>query len=399
MKQSVAIMDFGSSKITVLIGSRGINNSLRIDGIGVSEYMGIFNGKWSDGDNLATAISHAISAAESYARTKITRLYVGVPGDFLQCKVNAEAISLGRKRRIQERDVEALHKRANIFDDDENYRVINVQPIYYKLDDERKLLMPIGIASTRLEGCISFMVADVKNFIEPVEAALDGTNVRDIDYVAAPLAEMLYLFDDYRRDKCVMFADVGAGGTSLEIGRGDGICRHYFFPWGGERITLALIEHFDISKREADKLKRCVSLTLEPNYVPPDDEAGYMQTEYVVDCDYDKHSYSVAEVNELVKGTIRKFADLIEKSLRGCDYPYPETITLAVTGGGLSVRGASEYLGKCLGREVELVKPNQPLFDKPNMSSPLAVMDMVLSGEVVYTGPAGKLRRLFSKQR
>ena len=151
MKQSVAIMDFGTSKITVLIGSRGINNSICIDGIGVSEYFGFSGGEWHTNAGLSASVERAISAAESYARTKITRLYVGVPGDFLLCRVNDEAISLGRKRRIQERDVEALHKHANVFGDDENYKVINIQPIYYKLDDERKLILPVGMASTRLD--------------------------------------------------------------------------------------------------------------------------------------------------------------------------------------------------------------------------------------------------------
>ncbi len=398
MKQSVAIMDFGTSKITVLIGSRGINNSICIDGIGVSEYFGFSGGEWHTNAGLSASVERAISAAESYARTKITRLYVGVPGDFLLCRVNEEAISLGRKRRIQERDVEALHKHANVFGDDENYKVINIQPIYYKLDDERKLILPVGMASTRLAGSISFMLADIKNFIEPVEAALEDTNVTDVDFVASPLAEMLFLFDDFRRDRGVMFADAGAFGTTFVIGRGDGICRQYFFPWGGDRITLALSENLDISMREADKLKRQVSLTVEPNYIPPDDEQGFMQTEYTVDCDYDKHVYSVKEVNEIVKTEILKFARYVEKTLKVCDYALPETSVLAVTGGGLSIRGATDYLGKCLNREVELVRPSLPLFDKPYLSSSLAVMDMVLSGESAYNGPAGKFRRLFAKR-
>ena len=78
MKQSIAILDFGTSKVTVLVGSRGINNSICVEGIGVSEYAGYSGGKWLDAERLPVAVAQAVAAAESSARVKLDKLYIGV---------------------------------------------------------------------------------------------------------------------------------------------------------------------------------------------------------------------------------------------------------------------------------------------------------------------------------
>ena len=46
MKNSIAVMELGTSKIVVLIGSRGLNNSITVDGIGVCDYDGFADGEW-----------------------------------------------------------------------------------------------------------------------------------------------------------------------------------------------------------------------------------------------------------------------------------------------------------------------------------------------------------------
>ena len=101
MKQNaVAVLDFGSEKLTVLVGRRGINNTLAIDGRGEAAYSGFAEGTFFQPDKLGQAVSVAINAAENMAQTKITSLYVGVPGDFTVCISKSVAVSFGGKKRI-----------------------------------------------------------------------------------------------------------------------------------------------------------------------------------------------------------------------------------------------------------------------------------------------------------
>ncbi len=399
MKQSVAILDFGTSKITVLIGSRGINNSICIDGIGVCEYAGYSRGMWLDAERLASCIGHAVAGAEDRARQKIEKLYVGVPNEFSKCKVNDVCISLNKKRRITEQDVDALRESGNRFCDEEGWTVINIQPVFYTLDNEHKLVEPVGMTSTKLGGSISYM--SVRNdFAETVNSAAALVDITETEFVSSSLAELLLLFDDCRRDRCVMLADVGAIGTSLAIGRGDGVCVQNYFAWGGARISAALADKFGISLKQAEQLKRKLILSLEPDYFPPEkEEPAVMQTEYEIEVNSEIKKFDVAEVNLAVRLEIERFARYIDKALKCCEYEFPEYTTLSVTGGGLgTIRGAAEYLAECLNREVEIVKPSQPMLDRPHLSSALGVLNMVLMYNPQNGGLFDRFRRWFAKR-
>ncbi len=400
LKQSVAILDFGTSKITVLIGSRGINDSICIDGIGVCEYAGFSRGMWLDEERLSSCIGQAISAAEDRARQKIDKLYVGVPNEFSKCNVNDLCISLSKKRKVNEQDILTLRDVGNKFDDDPNWTLINIQPVYYTLDNERKLIEPVGMTSTKLGGSISYI--SVRNdFAETVRAAVVAADVDEIEYVSTSLAEMLYLFDDHKRDRCVMLADVGALGTAFTIGRGDGVCVQNYFAWGGARITAALADKFSVPLSQAEKLKRKVILSLEPDYVPPADEVPpvIIQTEYEIEVNNEIKRFGVTETNTVVRLEIERFARYIEKALKYCDYDYPEYTPLSITGGGLgTIRGAAEYLAECLNRETESVKPLQPMLERPQLSAALGVLNMVLLSGPCGPGFFGRVKRMFSKR-
>lgn len=399
MKQSVAILDFGTSKITALIGSRGINGSICIDGIGVCEYAGFSRGEWLDPEHLQSAIVQAIAGAENSARVHPDKLYIGVPNEFSMCKLRDLSISLNKKRKIVEQDVTALRDSGNNFSDYPDWTVINIQPVYYTLDDDRKLIEPVGMASTRLGGSISYILAR-NDFIRTVDAAVNSADIAETEYVSSALAEMLFLFDDYRRDNGVILADIGALGTSLVIGRGDGICRQYYFPWGGARITAALVDELNVSRKEAELIKRKIVMSLEPDFVPPDDgQIVVMQKTYDVEVDNEIHSYDVEKVNNPVWLEIERLARYITKALKSCDYEYPEFTPLSITGGGLNhIRGAAEYLSDCINREVEAVKPSLPMLDRPQLSSALGLMDIVLTGAPPLGGLINRLRRWLGKR-
>ena len=125
MAQDVAILDFGSSKITVLIGERGVNNTITVNGIGECDYAGFSDGEWFEPEQLTYVVGHAISNAETNSRTKIRHLYIGVPGEFTTCVCRDAQISLSKKRKITEADVEALHEQGNAFRGDVDYTLIN----------------------------------------------------------------------------------------------------------------------------------------------------------------------------------------------------------------------------------------------------------------------------------
>ena len=237
------------------------------------------------------------------------------------------------------------------------------------------------------------------------------------EFVSQPLAQTLFLFDGFRRDKCVMLADVGALCTTIAIGRGDGLCRQYYFPWGGDRITVALSVGLVIPYEEADELKRKAVLSLDPDYKeppPPPDPSGrdkkplfpngtkIIQTEYEIEINNERHVYPVAKTNEIIKNELKKLVMYVEKTLKLCDYKYPAYTPLSVTGGGINhIRGAAEFVASELGRDVETVKTSLPMpeLDRPEHSSALGLMDMVLSSVDTDVSVVDKFKRWLNRKR
>lgn len=380
MTQDVAILDFGSSTITILIGQRGINNTLNISGKGESEYAGYGEGEFFRPDQLGQAIAHAINIAETTAKAKIKQLYIGVPGDFTVCVCKDNEIAFSsKKHKITANDVEELHDQGNTFYREPELTLINIQPIYYTLSNDRRLIEPVGIASGKLSGHISYLLAET-SFIKTVDSIMNSLGIEKVEYVSSVLAETLFLFDEIRRDQYAVLIDVGYITTSVAVVRGDGILSLHSFGLGGGNIAGDLANYFKISFAEAEALKRRVALTLA---MGPDDV--YEVT----------GKYPAALVNELVSARIGTIAKTILKCLDLCEYVIPEDIPYSLTGGGISyMRGAKEVLSDKLKRRVEIVAPRIPQMEVPSWSSSLGLLDLAIN---INEPRKGFFTKLFNK--
>ena len=382
----VAVLDFGSGKITVVIGERGVNNSINIKGIGESEYAGFVDGQWLEPEQLAMAVGHAVSKAETNSRTRIRHMYVGVPGEFSATLCKNVSISLGKRRKVTDEDVDLLHHQGDDFDLNPDFKLINIQPIYYTLGDGQKLIRPEGVFAARLGGLISYVLAE-KRFIADIDAIMRKLDIATSDYVSAPLAEVLFLFDGVMRDQYVLLIDVGHITTGVSIARGDGILAQYNFSMGGGHITGDLATALEIGFSKAESLKRKAELTLT---VSDTDLYEISITRG------QKETYPAKLVNEIIMHRIGLIAKMIAKCVDKCEYEFPDYIPYHLTGGGLCyLKGGRDILARALGKPVEIASNKNPQLDRPHLSSVLGLTDMILK----QTGDTKKgfFARLFGK--
>ena len=71
----VSVLDFGSSKISVMIAESGINNTFNILGSGEAKYAGFLNGAFVEPEKLHEAIANCILKAETNSGLKIEKLH------------------------------------------------------------------------------------------------------------------------------------------------------------------------------------------------------------------------------------------------------------------------------------------------------------------------------------
>ena len=387
MAHETAILDFGSSKITVLIGERGVNDTINVKGFGASKYAGFGNGEWVKPEELGEAINKAITAAESNSGIKITHLYVGVPGEFTAVDCREVNVALPKRRKINDNDVLALMDAGDDFDQSVS-EVINIQPIYYNLDNDRRVLQPVGVISSKLGGVLSYITAEVR-FSGFIRKILADMGIASVEYVSSVLAESLLLFDETERDNTSVLIDVGYFTTSVAVIRGDGILSLGSFSLGGAHITGDLAEALGISFTDAENLKRKVVLSINAS----DNDI------YEIGGDNGVKTLSASLVNEIVIHRVFVIGKMVEKCLEMCKYETPDYIPYSLTGGGISyIRGAKDVLSQKLGRNVEMVTPRLPQVNKPDMSSSWGLLDMAIKNDVpVKMSFFEKIAALFKK--
>lgn len=365
-KKQVAVLDIGSSKITAVVGERGINKTFVIKGNFSYEYDGFESGAFFDVESVKKILMTACEDIKRASGGAIRTVYVGVPGEFTQVIVKQSQISFDKKKKIQEQDINDLFDSAFVLSSTK-YTLINRSAIVYELDDFRRLANPIGAVSQILKGTLSFVVC-TNYFIDTIKPTLKAMGFSTVECVSSSLAEALYLIDAESRDRIAMLIDVGFISTTFSIIRGDGIIFQKSFAYGGGYITASVVEDFSVDFDVAENLKRKVSLSRLSTNTNAD----------IIEGDNGEY-YNHNQLKQTIITSLDQLCEQINIALEQSGIIVPEYVSLKVTGGGISfIRGAKEHISSRLGTIVEIVAPKVPLMDKPTESTVLSVMDLAL---------------------
>ena len=365
-KKQVAVIDVGSSKVTAVVGERGINKTFIIKGSQSYEYDGFENGEFFDVEKFKQVLFAVGEDLKRASRGAVNTVYVGVPGEFTQVVVKESQISFSKKKKIVDEDVDALFEGAFVLASSK-YTLINRSAIVYELDDFRRLANPVGTVSEILKGKLSFIVCS-NYFIEAVKPALMAAGFGEVECVSSMLAEALYLVEPETRDRIAVLVDVGYITTTLSIIHGDGIVFQKSFPYGGGYITAALVEKFTMEFDHAEQLKRNVNLSRRVT----------SQAFDLLECDNGQY-YSLEEVQATVLRSLDVLCENVTDAIDNSGFTIPEYVPLMVTGGGIAyIRGAKEHVSGRLGMSVQIVTPNVPMMDKPTESNVLSLLDLAL---------------------
>ena len=372
----VAVLDIGSEKITLFYGNKSVNDTFNVKVSASIPYAGFTEGEWLEEDALSDVIKKAVEDVQIAAKTRIRKLFVGVPGEFTTTVAKDVEITLDRKRRVVDRDIDELFDKGNTYKKHKRYATINCAAIYYSLDDNRRIIEPRGLMTEKVSALVSYVLCERK-FAKKITEILQTLNILEVEFVSSIWAEAMYLFEDDERDKAVLLLDVGYITSSITLARGDGLLFLSSFSCGGAHIVGDLTLGLEIPYAHAEQLQ--TRLDLNRN-VSVDDK-------YQVIVGGNQFTYSAVEVNEIAKARLTFLGQTINLCLEKCDYDYPSHMPLYLTGGGLyGMRGAKEILSKIVGRRVEFVEPRDPKYAKPYYSTTLGLMDIATKHTDTFEG-------------
>ncbi len=367
-KKNIAVMDFGSNHITVLIGDNGINGTFDVRGYANIEYAGFMNGEILEPQNLSEALCTAIKTAQNNARAKITHLYVGVPGEFSINEVKSVSKDYGKPKKIGSREVDELFLMADDFGSSPTHTVVNRSPVCFELDNKDRVIDPKGLTTTMLGATLSFVLAE-RSFVGAVLQAVEIMRLPFVEFLSEPLAESMYLISPEERDCSAVLIDCGYLSTTVSVVVGDGLVCMRSFSLGGGHIVADICELLRVPFAVAQEIKNRAILAGRPSELE----------QITVDVDGKKYTVDSLAVYEIVERKVRQIAKMIVKSLDTCTYERPEKIRINLTGGGISyIKGIREKLFEILGKAVTIREPKIPLMNEPKQSAVLGLLDMAL---------------------
>ncbi|MBQ9709081.1 MAG: hypothetical protein IJV67_00475 [Clostridia bacterium] len=369
-KNTVAVLDVGSSKLQLITGERGLNKTFLIKSSAETGYAGFSEASFFEPEKLSAAVQSVVKKAEAGLRNSIDELYVGVPGEFIASYCKFFNISLHKKKKITQEDVDKLYETA-FTAKTQKYKLIARSAVNFILSGNRKVTSPKGQISDTLGGYLTFYLCD-NNFLKIFDGALKSVGIKKIEYFPTSLAEVLYLFEPYERDMGGILLDIGYLTGTFSYFSGDGILFEKSFSLGGGYITAKLLNDFNLPFSAAEKLKRMVNVSYNP----------YEDARYEWEDGLKAYSVPVSKVNASVKEVLDALAEQVALCIEEGVVNYSGNVVISLTGGGISyIRGAKEYLAGRLGAIIQTVTPNLPIYNKPINSSSFSLMDIALKNK------------------
>ena len=341
MKKATAVLDFGTSKVLVLLAEESAYQKVTITSAGMAQYDGFMNGEWNAPGDVTDAIASAIEAAENKVGAHIKEVYVGVPGEFVRVYVIESSVTLqGADPKVTSADVEKLQRQATEMLDRPTGVIIHRSPAWFKVDGGQKTLEPVDQKGSTLEGMIGFVLAD-QFFVNDVTERLRELNIEVKGFFSTSVGEAMQMIPFEERDHTAILVDVGYLSTEVMAVEGDALIWQKVLPVGGAHITLDLAYGLEKPFDMCEKIKRSYTFNAPGN------------TQIEVQGEDGPQTFSGETVSMIVDARVDEMLEMIDEAIKKSGIRLGNWSNIYFTGGGLMpMSGARVYAASKLSRNV-----------------------------------------------
>ena len=256
-------IDIGTSKVSTVVGE--VNNFKQIEIIcnTSAKCKGIARGQIIDDEAVSVAIANTIKEAEEFANFSINSAYITIPGRYVTLVQNSvEKEVKDRFDGITQKDVASVMSMIREIEIPDSEELIDIVPDRFILDDGKTVDNPVGNYCSKFTLMAQLILAE-KSYVKKISSICRKAGI-DIDgIVPITLAERNLVLDSNDMNDNVMILDIGAGNTEIGVFKGNSFVYTSTLPLGGDNITSDIAYVLNISKEEADKLKRQYGLALK----------------------------------------------------------------------------------------------------------------------------------------
>ena len=354
-------VDIGTERVTTVVGEVNNFNQIEIICSTSSRCSGLKKAKIIDEEEITTAIGKTIKQAEEQASLKINSAYTTIPGQYVTIVQNSVLKEIKDKYAgISVKDVAAAITQVKDIEIPEDKVLIDIAPSEFILESGEKVDDPVGnlSASFTLNGQV--ILAD-KEYVTKLRAIFRKLGIEVDGIVPNILAQRNVILDTNELNDNVVILDVGAGSTNIGAFEGKKFIYTNTIPVGGENITQDIAFILNITREEADNLKKQYGLALK-SFIDNDNDI-ILNT--CADSNTKSKSIKSSELIEIIEARIEEIFTLVNKDITSQGFK-PRINNVIITGQGIATINKSDVAGKIIlnipvkiatGRLISTIKP------------------------------------------
>ena len=251
----VVALDIGTTKVCAIAGKKNEYGKLEILGVGKVDSVGVMRGVVTNIEKTVNAIIEAISAAERMAKTKFSRVHVGIAGQHIKSLQHRGILTRDNDHtEIAQRDIQKLVTDMYKLVLPPGDKILHAIPQEYTVDNEQGITDPIGMSGVRLEANFHIITGQI-SASNNIHRCVERTGLKVESMTLEPIASAISVLSDEEKEAGVALVDIGGGTTDITIFQ-EGIIRHTaVIPFGGNVLTSDIKEGCTVMQHQAEALK------------------------------------------------------------------------------------------------------------------------------------------------
>jgi len=253
MRNLLAGVDVGTSKVCALVADQSGNSEIALLGFGVAPCTGLRKGVVVNIEATVEAIGAAVKEAERTSGTRIGTAAIGVSGGHIR-GLNSHGIVAVRGGEVGGRDVERVIDAARAVAIPLDRQVLHILPQQFAVDDQEGVRNPVGMAGVRLEARIHIVTA-AQSYGQNLTKCCERAGITPSELVFEPLASAESALYPEEKELGVALIDIGGGTTDIIVYHAGAVMHTAVLPIGGNHLTNDIAAGLRTPAADAENLK------------------------------------------------------------------------------------------------------------------------------------------------
>ncbi len=369
-KGTLGLIDIGSSKIVcIIIKFSDFQNKLKISdqinetrsiayrvvGVATKKSIGIKKGEIIIAEEVEKTIRSVVQQSQKMATTIIDEVVVTFSGGTPTSQNLFKEIEL-QNHSVTSEDISLLLSKYDFESHFEIRDILHAMPINFSLDEKTELTDPRGLVGQIL-GLDLNLITIEKNIIDNIEQCLRNCQLSLAGIFFSPyISAKSSLVEDELKLGAIC-VDMGFGSTGISIFHNHQMVFASTIRFGGENITSDIMQAFQISFKEAERIKTLYGGLIITNLDDNDLIELSFNDENKEYYNYERPFISRSELISVIRPRLEEILEEIQFCLEKSGFEKLSSKRIVFTGGGSQLPGLYELGTEYFGSRIRIGRP------------------------------------------